>query len=109
LHIAAIAGSLPAIAALLFNGKADVYKLDIDQRDAMEYSRMLHADSMQRLIEAGEYTDPTSGRKIMPPPTPKKKGKGGKRKKKKSKKKKEQEETCGPRRTWPARKRHTRC
>ena len=65
LHIAAISGSVPVLAVLVFNGNADLKAADVDNYHATDYSRAFHASSMQKLLDDGYYHDHTGEMKVI--------------------------------------------
>jgi hypothetical protein len=65
LHIAAITGSVPVLAVLVFNGNADLKAADIDNHYATDYSRAFHASSMQKLLDDGYYHDHKGEMKVI--------------------------------------------
>jgi len=68
LHLAAIQGSLPVLASLVFTGHASLRLADIDGYLAVDYSRLFHSSSFQRLLDEGWYPDPhePGGMRVIP-------------------------------------------
>jgi hypothetical protein len=65
LHIAAIAGSVPVLAVLVFNGHADLKAVDKDDYRATDYSRLFHSSSLHRLLDGGYYHDAQGEMKVI--------------------------------------------